>query len=229
MAGTTTPITFVKDVLFPYSSKHLNSYLTKTWQTKQTQEIVSDLVKQQKADGADVKGVVTNVAQVVEYAISLIEADRKVSPLKKLQGLIWKQGYANGDLQAVVYDDVPVFLERMRDKGKHSCIYSSGSRGAQQLLFKHTNFGDLRHMLHAYFDTSVGQKNNTQSYADIILTLGYPDKPSEILFVTDIIGEAIAAKDAGMQAVISVRPGNAKLPMNHGFPVINSFDLLQDD
>jgi methylthioribulose 1-phosphate dehydratase/enolase-phosphatase E1 len=236
--GTTTPITFVKGVLFPYSSTHLTQHLTDTLDSPTTQTIITALLDQHQKDvtshspggsveikyHSDGKVVIDTVS---EYARALIHADRKVPPLKQLQGNIWKKGYACGDLHAVVYEDVKPFLTRMRECDVSVCIYSSGSRGAQQLLFKYTNEGDLRPYLNAYFDTTVGQKQSASSYADILLTLGCTDTPSDVVFVTDVVGEATAALEAGMRAVVSVREGNAPLPVGHGFPVITSFDQLQ--
>ena len=174
------------------------------------------------------------VEQVVRFAQSLIAADRKIPALKRLQGLVWKQGYASGALRAIVYDDVAPFLQHMSARKVPVGIYSSGSRGAQQLLFQHTNCGDLRSLLSVYFDTTVGQKQVAASYADILLTLGCTSSgpaagaasPSEVLFVTDVLAEAVAAREAGMRAVISVRPGNAPLAEDHGFPEITSFSQL---
>lgn len=239
--GTTTPITFVKDTLFPYSSKHLQSYIEDTLLSPQTQEILQSLREQHDQDvlsgcvqGAALggKGGVVEAGEVsnlVVYAQSLITADRKVPALKRLQGLVWKQGYRSGNLNAVVYDDVPPFLNRMQTSGVSVGIYSSGSRGAQQLLFQHTNFGDLRSLLAVYFDTVVGQKKESKSYAEILLTLGYTDSTRDVLFVTDILEEAVAAREAGMRAVLSLRAGNAEIttPQRvHGFPEITSFDQL---
>lgn len=236
--GTTTPITFVKDVLFPYSSRHLQQHLADTLDAPITQAIIASLIEQHQLD------VVESVFEgnivldyhpngsvvldtVVSYARALIAADRKIPALKQLQGLIWKRGYTDGDLHAVVYEDVKPFLTRMKERKVPVCIYSSGSRGAQQLLFKYTNDGDLRPLLNAYFDTTVGQKRVAASYQEILLTLGCTDRPQDVVFVTDVVDEAVAAQEAGMRAVISDRPGNAPLPSDHGFSVVTSFDQLE--
>jgi methylthioribulose 1-phosphate dehydratase/enolase-phosphatase E1 len=232
LLGTTTPITFVKDVLFPYSSQHLESYISNSLDSLETKQILTDLHTQHSEDIRDGRldshSTVSNFESLMAYVQAMIAADRKVPVLKKLQGLVWKQGYATGALLAHVYDDVPPFLRSMQDRGVAVCIYSSGSRGAQQLLFKHTNFGDLRSYLNVYFDTTVGQKRAVKSYQEILLSLGYTETPSEVLFVTDILEEAVAAKEAGMRAVLSLRPGNAVLPVAavHGFTEITTFDQL---
>eukprot|EP01041_Mallomonas_annulata_P003082 gene3082-6043_t len=225
---TTTPITFVKDVLFPYASNNVEEYLTKTWDSEQTEADVNALLMQAINDKTKrmtgCPEVITNtVSSISTYVRWLISQDRKVGALKELQGRIWEQGYASGAILSQVYDDVPPFLKQCRAAGVHVSIYSSGSRQAQHLLFKHSNHGDLRSHLSCFFDPAVvGHKRTETSYKEILLTLGV-EHASDALFVTDIIQEAEAARTAGMHAVLSVRPGNAVLPVSHSFPVIHSF------
>ncbi|CAN1335295.1 Probable bifunctional methylthioribulose-1-phosphate dehydratase/enolase-phosphatase E1 [Linum perenne] len=182
----------------------------------------------------------------------MIKADRKITALKQLQvclslctswifyqtrtnyvlkrfsrelsmqGHIWRTGFQNNELKGVVYDDVPEALKNWHALGIKTYIYSSGSRLAQRLIFGNTTAGDLRQFLSGFFDTNVGTKRESSSYIQISESLGV-DNPSEILFLTDVVQEAVAAKAAGLEALISVRPGNAPLPENHGFETINSF------
>lgn len=224
--GTTTPISFVKEVLFPYSTQHMEAYLKNNIGTPQTEEVVKELQALMKAEGFACNEASEPYEQVAKFAKSLIQEDRKVSALKRLQGFIWKQGYQDGVLQATVFEDVPPFLQAMQQRGVSVSIYSSGSRGAQQLLFQYSSGGDLRPLLSSYFDTSVGHKRESSSYEDILLTLGLKERPEEVVFVTDILDEAMAAARVGMRAVLSVRPGNADLPSGHGFPEITSFDQI---
>ena len=225
--GTTTPITFVKDVLFPYARDQVENYLRKHWYGDAQSDLIA-LLHQHAADKND--GSLLSLSALSKLSLKSerllfteslliafttyvqwnIEKDRKIKALKDLQGKIWKDGYDSGALNAIVYDDVPLFLKRMKHLGKNVCIYSSGSRSAQKLLFKHSNHGDLREYLSCYFDTVVGHKRDASSYNEISLYLGV-DKASEILFVTDIFEEAVAATEAGMSAMISIRPGNAPL------------------
>ncbi|KAG4968228.1 hypothetical protein JHK87_033879 [Glycine soja] len=141
------------------------------------------------------------------------------------QGPMWRTGYENNELKGIVFDDVPEALEKWHALGIKVYIYSSGSRLAQRLIFEHTNHGDLRKYLSGFLDTTVGNKRETHSYVKISESLGI-DKPSDILFVTDVYQEATAAKAAGLEVIISVRPGNAPLPENHGFKMINSFSEI---
>ncbi|KAG6790444.1 hypothetical protein POTOM_006598 [Populus tomentosa] len=231
--GTTTPITFVADVLFPYARDNVGRHLSATYDTAETQDDIKLLRAQveddlaQGVDGAipipmDDAGKEEVIAALVANVEAMIKADRKITALKQLQGHIWRTGYENNELEGVVYDDVPEALEKWHALGIKVYIYSSGSRLAQRLIFGKTNYGDLRKYLSGFFDTTVGNKKETHSYIEISESLGV-DKPSDILFVTDVFQEAFAAKGAGLDVMISIRPGNAPLPENHGFKTITSF------
>ncbi|KAF5730682.1 bifunctional methylthioribulose-1-phosphate dehydratase/enolase-phosphatase E1 [Tripterygium wilfordii] len=165
------------------------------------------------------------IGALVANVEAMINADRKITALKQLQGHIWRTGYENNELEGVVFDDVPEALEKWHALGKKVYIYSSGSRLAQRLIFGNTNYGDLRKYLSGFFDTTVGNKKEARSYIEISESLGV-DKPSEILFVTDVLQEAVAAKAAGLEVIISIRPGNVLLPENHGFKTVKSFSEI---
>eukprot|EP00903_Cladosiphon_okamuranus_P013426 g12506.t1 len=238
--GTTTPITFVKDVLFPYARDHLAQHIKDRWQEEELQRLVLELKTQAEADakaegaarvpvvldalsaGVGVEKAQASVAEYVRYVMSL---DRKLGPMKSLQGHIWRQGYADGGLVGEVYEDVKPAFQRWTEAGKRLAIYSSGSREAQRLLFSKSTAGDLRPFLSAYFDTSVGGKKDASSYREICLSLGV-DSPSEVLFLTDLIAEAEAAKIANVRAVLSVRPGNEPLPTHHPFETVTDFNAI---
>ncbi|GJU43027.1 probable bifunctional methylthioribulose-1-phosphate dehydratase/enolase-phosphatase E1 [Tanacetum coccineum] len=231
--GTTTPISFVTDVLFPYARDNVRMHLEETYDRVDTQEDIKLLRSQVDDDlqngvvGAvpipsDDAGKDEVIAALVANVEAMIKADRKITSLKQLQGHIWRTGFEKTEIKGVVYDDVPEALERWHASGIKVYIYSSGSRLAQRLIFGYTNHGDLRKHLCGFFDTNVGNKRETKSYIEISESLGV-DKPSEILFITDVVQEAAAAKAAGLEVIISVRPGNGPLPENHGFTTINSF------
>jgi len=165
--GTTTPITFVKDVLFPFAAQQAKSFLETTWDTARTQDDVKLLralaIEDSQSSGKpsvlpDSNDKSVLLAPLVQFVQSCIALDRKVGALKQLQGHIWDVGYASGTLKSVVYDDVPLCFARLVGEGKQVSIYSSGSREAQKLLFKYSNHGDLRRFLSCYFDTKVGMK-----------------------------------------------------------------------
>ncbi|KAF7836713.1 putative bifunctional methylthioribulose-1-phosphate dehydratase/enolase-phosphatase E1 1 [Senna tora] len=231
--GTTTPISFVTDVLFPYARDNVGRHLSATFDTPETQNDIKLLRSQVQTDlEQGVAGAVPIppdnarkediIAALVANVEAMIKADRKITALKELQGHIWRTGFENNELEGIVYDDVPEALEKWHALGTKVYIYSSGSRLAQRLIFGNTNYGDLRKYLSGFFDTSVGNKRETRSYFEISESLGV-DKPSNILFLTDVFQEATAAKAAGLEVMISIRPGNGPLPENHGFNTINSF------
>lgn len=234
--GTTTPISFVSDVLFPYAWANVGRHLDATYETSETEDDiellrtqVEDDLKQGIAGATPIPskdvGKEQVIAAVVANVEAMIKADRKITALKQLQGRIWSTGFRSCELQGRVFDDVPKALERWHAMGTKVYIYSSGSRLAQRLLFGNTNHGDLRKYLCGYFDTTVGGKKETKSYTEIFESLGVDDS-SEILFVTDVYQEAVAAKAAGWEVIISLRPGNAPLPENHGFKTVNSFSEI---
>lgn len=235
--GTTTPITFVHDVLFPFATANAEAFLEKTWGSARTEAVVAALRAQAAQDAADGVGAPliavpgaddsqdATICSVVEYVHWNIRADRKIGALKQLQGFIWDVGYESGELKAQVYDDVPPFLARMADKRVRVGIYSSGSRQAQKALFQYADKGDLRDYLSVYFDTTVGHKREPRSYEEMLQSLGV-DSAQDVLFVTDVIEEADAATKAGVHAVLSVRPGNAPLPASHPYRTIRSFAEL---
>ncbi|KAH8340612.1 hypothetical protein KR059_002449 [Drosophila kikkawai] len=211
--GTTTSISFVHDVLFPYAKENVNKFLRDSWKSDDTKQIVQDL--QQVPQFADYKGTLNappaelDAELITGFVRYLIDKDLKVTPMKTLQGLIWAQGYASGELKGHVYEDVPAAFQAWRDAGLRIGVYSSGSVAAQKLIFGHSIAGDLMTHLSAYFDTHVGHKQEQQSYENISKSLEVA--PEQILFLTDIPGEAAAARSAGLQAILLQRPGNAPL------------------
>ncbi|XP_043688926.1 probable bifunctional methylthioribulose-1-phosphate dehydratase/enolase-phosphatase E1 1 isoform X2 [Telopea speciosissima] len=231
--GTATPISFVTDVLFPYARDNVGKHLYLTYDTEETQDDIKLLRAQVEEDlQKGVAGAVpipTNdagkdemIASLVANVEAMINADRKITALKQLQGHIWRTGFQNNELEGVVFEDVLHALQKWHASGIKVYIYSSGSRESQRLIFGNSNYGDLRKYLCGYFDTTVGNKKETRSYFEISQSLGV-DEPSDILFVTDVIQEAVAAKAAGLELIISVRPGNGPLPENHGFKTVRSF------
>ena len=233
--GTTTPISFVKDVLFPYASKHVTAYLGETWETISTKELLKEFLKQEEEDARDGlapppiddssrDNAIRSLSAYVRWAIEL---DRKIGPLKTLQGRMWAKGYTSGALSSVVYPDVVSFFTRLQKAGIKAAIYSSGSREAQRLLFQYSDQGDLRPFISGYYDTFVGNKREPKSYSEISLCLGL-ETHDQALFLTDVYEEAVAAKRAGLQAMIVVRPGNAPLPpkVAEEIATVHNFDGL---
>ncbi|KAA6421349.1 MAG: putative bifunctional methylthioribulose-1-phosphate dehydratase enolase-phosphatase E1 1-like [Trebouxia sp. A1-2] len=230
--GTLAPISFVYDVMFPYAKKKLQSYLEKNWDTAELRSEVQQLQAEAKLDSALVgaKEVVssdtaTAISGIVKFVGELMRQDKKLTILKTLQGHIWQEGFATGELTADLFHDVQPAMAAWVSQGLKTYIYSSGSRQAQKNLFGYTSMGDLRGLLSGFFDTSSGAKVDPSSYDNIALSLGV-DKPSQITFATDSILEAEAAATAGWQVALTVRPGNKPLPAQHSFRVIHSMQEL---
>ncbi len=215
--GTTTPIAFVHEVLFPYARTNLRAFLSRHSANTALREVLRRLHAEQAFDA-----VSGDPATYVEW---LMTQDRKSTGLKQLQGMIWEGGYRDGTLRSEVYADVPRALERWRDAGLTVAIFSSGSVLAQQLLFANTKLGDLSRYFGHHFDTFTGPKQSPESYRRIAEAMH--QVPAELLFVSDVVGELEAAKEGGMHAVLCVRPGNAP-QAGEAFDTIRSFDELGD-
>jgi enolase-phosphatase E1 len=160
-----------------------------------------------------------------EYLKFLIDNDRKSTPLKSIQGMIWQRGYETKELQACVFDDVPAAFKRWKEEGKTIAIYSSGSMLAQKLLFRHTDHGDLTEFIDSYFDTNVGHKRETDSYKKIAEELELPAQ--EIMFVSDVVAELDAAQKAGMKTVLVIREGNAEIVDPQSHSLVHDFNGLE--
>ena len=227
--GTTSSISFVYDVMFPYARRELASYLSDHWESENLSRacdlIAEDAGYESFSHWSD--GLATAKQQqtlVIKEVTRLMDADIKATGLKQLQGLIWRAGFEGGEMQAHVYDDVPPALQRWRDQGLDIRLYSSGSIAAQKLFFAHTLVGDLLHYFNGHYDTTTGSKKEAASYAKITHDFGLP--ASEILFVSDVLDELDAARQAGLRALLSVRPGNPSLSRSHDYEVVQSFDTI---
>lgn len=214
--GTTTPISFVHRVLFPYAAAQAQRFLDENRHDAAVKEAVRAILEDATAEERE-RGREDALAGALAVVRRQMAADVKATGLKALQGLIWKAGYAEGVLRGEVYDDVPAAFTRLRAEARPIAIYSSGSKLAQQLLFRHSTAGDLTPFLDGYYDTTTGPKREADSYAAI--ARAWQRSPDSILFCTDILAECDAALAAGMQAVLLMRPGNPPLPANLPCPV----------
>lgn len=225
--GTTTPIAFVHDVLFSYARTHVKRYLEKHAGAENVRADIELLREEHAIDlrnGNQPPPLTTAIESIANYVNWLIELDRKSTALKSLQGKIWREGYAAGTLRSQVFPDVAPAVARWRAAGLTISIFSSGSALAQQLLFAHTDAGDLTSFISNYFDTSVGKKSEAKSYRRISGAIGL--SPDELLFVSDAVTELAAANEAGMKTVLSIRPGNQPQQHAEHYQTIESFDEL---
>lgn len=194
--GTTSAITFVHNVLFPYAERELPGFVRDRQQDELIAGILDNVRRESGAPDAGTEAV-------IDTLLRWIHEDRKATSLKALQGHIWKNGYACGDFTGHVYDDAVTNLKLWSDRGFNLYVYSSGSVDAQKLLFGHSDAGDLTPLFRGYFDTETGQKKEPESYARIAVEVDLP--ASEILFLSDVAEELDAAAEAGMQTVQLIR------------------------
>ena len=215
--GTTTPISFVHEVLFPYARSHLIAYLQ---QHSGSPEVFADVACLRQEHVADITAGQQPPPLVEQYVYWLIDRDRKSPALKSLQGKIWQQGYDDGSLLAPVFEDVRPAMERWNGTGISVNIFSSGSVLAQKLLFAHTEAGDLTKFVSKYFDTGVGKKTDADSYRQISSALSVA--PTQIHFISDVTTELDAAEDAGMKTSLCVRARNREQEFSSRHKTIRS-------
>lgn len=191
--GTTTPIDFVSETLFPYARARLEDFIP-------TVEEYEMLAEEWAGDSEAGREPPSLGSRYLEW---LMDQDRKSTGLKSIQGRIWEEGYESGDLKGEVYGDVVPAMERWRLAGARVAIFSSGSVLAQKLIFGYSTLGDLRGMIDGFFDTTTGPKKDSGSYRAIAEALGVAT--GEVCFLSDAEGEVAAARDAGMTGCLVVR------------------------
>lgn len=196
--GTTTKPSTIRDVLFPFARARLPSFL----ETHAADPAVA-------AELAEVRRLVPGRPEV-QTLLHWMDQDAKVTPLKALQGMIWREGYRAGELGDAVYPDVAPVLRRWAAAGLRLCCFSHGSIEAQRLIFSHAPDGDLSRLFTGFFDTRIGNKRDPESFSRLAIGLGLP--PAEILYVSDDVEELDAAATAGMRTCQVVRPGNLAEP-----------------
>jgi enolase-phosphatase E1 len=204
--GTTTPLSFVYDVLFPYAQEHLDVYCAVPGAHPGTAEAVDRLRHEWEEECGRAASPVPAFDNGGPYAHYLMEQDRKSTGLKMLQGIIWEQGYRSGALRSAVFADVPPALRAWRAHDVRLRVFSSGSVLAQKLLFRHTDHGDLTGYFEGYHDTTTGPKKEAGAYAAIADAFGLA--PGVILFLSDVTDEIDAASEAGLLTRLVIRPGN---------------------
>lgn len=212
--GTTSDIRFVHDVLFPYARKNLAAFVTAFQQREDVAQALNDLRDEIAQPHATLEDVIT-----VLYGF--MDEDRKSTSLKALQGMVWRDGYVNGDFTGHLYPDVLPAFKAWAQQGIQLYVYSSGSVAAQKLLFGYSDAGDITALFSGYFDTHVGAKRETASYQTIADAIGLA--PNTLLFLSDIHQELDAAQDAGWNTVQLIR-GEADTESRHR--QVNQFDQI---
>ncbi len=203
--GTTSSLSFVKDVLFPYARERMAEFVRAH---AQEPAVRNELEEVRRLSGKNLDD-----AKIIEQLIRWIEEDKKITPLKSLQGMIWEDGYKKSAFKGHMYEDAVRHLKEWKDAGIALYVFSSGSVQAQKLLFAHSDYGDLTPLFSGYFDTLIGNKLEADAYRKIAEAVGAP--PGDILFLSDIREELDAAKTAGMQTLWLVRNGTLDAQTRH--------------
>ena len=220
--GTTTPVSFVYQVLFPYAEARLEETCARAAGSPPIAAAVAALEEEFRSESAAPR----EFGGGAPYARWLMSRDRKSTGLKMLQGLIWEHGYHDGSLRAQVFADVPGALRAWHRAGLRLRVYSSGSVLAQKLLFAHTDHGDLTALFEGYHDTTTGAKKEAASYRKIADAYGLD--PHAVLFLSDVPAELDAATEAGLRTALLERPGNQPVDPRCPHRRYRSFEELSE-
>ena len=212
--GTTSDISFVQKVMFPYARQALPGYLQAHAKDPQVLPWIAQIA-------AEIGCASDDLDAVSSALIDWIDADRKHTALKALQGHVWENAFRSGEFVAHVYPDAVAALRRWQTEGLPMYVYSSGSIQAQKLYFGHTQDGDLRPCFRDHFDTTTGPKREVESYRRIAEAIAVP--ADRILFLSDIGAELDAARAAGWNTVQIVREGTTAVAEHDA---VGSFDQL---
>ena len=203
--GTTSSLSFVKDVLFPYARARMESFVRDHGREPAVRRLLDEVVAE--------AGRPLTEAETVAQLRQWIDEDKKITPLKALQGMIWEAGYRQGDFTGHVYEDAARNLRGWKERGLRLYVFSSGSVQAQRLLFAHSDYGDLTPLFSGYFDTTIGAKREAAAYQKIAAAIAVP--AARILFLSDIREELDAARAAGMRTVHVMRDAAAQSSAGH--------------
>ncbi|MDJ0715962.1 MAG: acireductone synthase [Prochloraceae cyanobacterium] len=213
--GTTSSLDFVHKVLFPYSAQALPDYIRQHYQEPEIAAIIAEAKEQ-------INKKKCSIDEVIATFLAWIEADKKITPLKTLQGFIWEDGFTKGKFKGHLYEDAYYNLQKWHQQNLKLYVYSSGSEKAQKLLFAHTEYGDLTDIFNGYFDTRIGNKKEASSYEKIAAKIKL--KPQEILFLSDVVVELDAASSAGYKTILLARE---KMPENtNNHRVVSNFNEI---
>jgi enolase-phosphatase E1 len=213
--GTTTSLSFVKDVLFPYARENMQAFVSRHANDPKVREQL-DAVCQEV-------GKALTDQQIIDQLLQWIDEDKKITPLKALQGMIWEAGYKNGDYTGHVYDDAVANMNKWHAQGTKLYVFSSGSVQAQKLIYGYSGSGDLTPLFSGYYDTRIGKKREVSAYQYIVQEIGEPAE--NIVFLSDIKEELDAAKRAGMQTIWLVREGEVDPQAAH--KQVKNFDEIE--
>ena len=219
--GTTSSIAFVKDVLFPYARRALPRFVREHGNDPDVRRWLDAVATE--------SGGICSDDVIVETLQGWIDQDRKHTALKALQGMLWRDGYLRGDFHGHVYADAAAALRRWHAAGRRLAVFSSGSVAAQKLLFGYSEAGNLAEVFDDFFDTEIGHKREADSYRRIASALQQPAQ--DILFLSDVVEELDAAREAGMQTLLLDRREDYPEPRNgdaaNGHRRVASFEAIE--
>ena len=231
--GTTCPVSFVTETLFPYAKSELKSFLDRQRNNPLIDQLIDNAndewIQDNSEDSTRLRHQSEKEQQVKHLKIEpylqlLMKTDKKSTTLKDIQGKIWKEGYTTGRISSELFEDAHANLKRWHKQGYRLSVYSSGSVEAQHLLYKYTNKGDIKYLFSYWFDTHIGDKKEPSSYTEIASVMGC--KTQNILFISDNSDECDAARRAGLGTLYSMRDGNPQQePRNH--PVISHLEEVE--
>lgn len=219
--GTTSSINFVHDILFPYAYDKMPDFLYKNWDHEQVKKAVLEIAQLENL-------VDYNHEQIISILQDWIKCDRKIKPLKDLQGIIWEEGYKNAHYRSHIYQDAYENLSLWHSQNIPIYIYSSGSIYAQKLFFGHSEYGDILNLFSGFFDTNIGNKKESQSYINIAKNLNL--NPDEIVFLSDVEEEVNSALSVGMKTVWVIREEkvfNQKTNIKSSHQIVNNFQQIK--
>jgi enolase-phosphatase E1 len=189
--GTTSSISFVRDVLFPYAHSALPGFVASHGKEPEVRRWLDAVASEIETHDAD--AVVAKLRQ-------WIDEDRKHTALKALQGLLWQTGYRQQDFKAHVYPDAALQMRAWQAAGDPIYVYSSGSIAAQKLFFEYSEAGNLLPLFSGHFDTETGPKRDPGSYREICQQIS--SAPDAVTFLSDVVEELDAAREAGLRTIL---------------------------
>jgi enolase-phosphatase E1 len=226
--GTISSIRFVYDEMFPFARREIPQYVRGHFDDEEfastIEAIAADMGYESSVQWWEALGEEDRVQSVVDAAIGMMDQDKKATGLKQLQGQVWQSGFESGELRSHVYEDVLPALNDWQARGLDIRIYSSGSVQAQRLFFQYTQYGNLLDSFCGHYDTTTGPKKDAASYHLIAEQIGVGS--DEILFASDSLDELNAARQAGLQTVLCLRPGNPEIADVCGHTTVSSFDQI---
>lgn len=216
--GTTSAAGFILGDLYDYARPRLDGVLGRD----------DDTVRRARAAAIAETGLAADAtdAEIAGALRGLMASDVKSTPLKTLQGILWAEGFAAGEITSQFFDDVPPRLRAWHAAGVRLVSYSSGSVASQVPWYRHAPQGDLTPLVEEWFDTvNAGPKKEASSYRAIAAAVGA--EPGRILFLTDHPDEVDAALAAGWQVVALDRAGEPWHGSSFAAPAVAGFDEIE--